>query len=299
MTTRVTTIIPAYNRAGFLSQAVESLIATRYPNLEVVIVDDGSLDESAVQARNLAERFPALVRVAEHPDGGNHGPGASRNLGVHLATGEYVCFLDSDDCVLPHRFDVAVPLLDADDTIDAVCEPCAVEDAKGAIDSTIPKRSRLMTRILGPGVLWNTNSIVMRKSSFLYLGGFSEDLRTCEDLVLWMKLALAGNLVEGSYRTVALYRLHEENSRIILENSLRAYLEVLRWTEGRTLDSDKMAVFRDAVWGKAVFVCDRLRADGRASMAFEALLETAKTYRPAMLKLAFWENVLGIMRDRR
>lgn len=293
--TRVSAIIPVYNRASVLHDAVESLVATRYPNLEIVIVDDGSRDQSAVHARHLAEQHPSLVRVAEHPDGRNHGPGASRNLGVRLATGEYVCFLDSDDYVLSHRFDVAVRLLDADETIDAVCEPCAVEDESGAVAARISRRSPVMTRMLGPGVRWNTNSIVMRKRSFLRVGGFSESLRTCEDLVLWMKLALAGKMVEGSRREVAIYRVHGDNSGIILENSLRAHLEVLRWSRGRTLDSEKMAAFRNAVWGKSLFVCDRLRAEGRSGAAFEALLETARAHPAAMLKPAFWRNLIAAM----
>ena len=299
MTTRVSAIIPVYNRAESLPAAVESLVATRYADLEIVIVDDGSEDESATLARDLAIRHPSLVRVAGHPDGRNHGPGASRNLGVRLSTGEYVCFLDSDDRVLPHRFEVAVQVLDADETIDAVCEPCAVEDASGELVVRDSGRSPGMTRILGPGVRWNTNSIVVRKRNFLRLGGFSESLRTCEDLVLWMKLALAANLAEGSSRPVALYRLHGRNSEIVLENSWRAHLEVLRWSRGRRLDSAKMAALRDAVWGKTLFVCDRLKAEGRSGAALGALLQTARAQPAAVFRPAFWKNLLAIMLRRR
>src|SRR5687768_16144872 len=97
MASSVSVIIPVRNRPDFLAGAVDSLIATRYPALEIVIVDDGSSDDTLVRARQMEERFPRLIRVFQHDDCGNHGPGASRNLGVRLSTGGYVSFLDSDD----------------------------------------------------------------------------------------------------------------------------------------------------------------------------------------------------------
>jgi len=292
MTSQVSVIVPVYNRAHCLRTAVDSLDQTGYSDLEIVIVDDGSTDQSLRVAKDLAAKAPVTIRVLRHPDGLNHGPGASRNLGVRQSSGAYVCFLDSDDVVLPHRFEVAVSLLDEDSTIDGVAEPFSIQDGNEAPRASVERRSPLLSRLLGPGLRWNTNSILLRKSCFLEVEGFSERLRTCEDLVLWLKLGLSARIVSGSSQAVSVYRRHESNSAFILDNSLGAYLEALQWGRSRALDEAASMLLREALWGKMLFVCDRLRAQGQTVPAMRVLFEAGKSDPVVATRIQFWKNLL-------
>ena len=294
----VSAVIPVRDRADYLPEAVGSLIATGYPSLEIVIVDDGSRDDTLVRARGLADRYPHHIRVLRHADGGNHGPGASRNLGVRESRGRYVCFLDSDDVVLPNRFAVAVPMLDADPAVDGVAEGFLVQDREGGSPREAAGESILSKVAPVPGVRWNVNTILLRRESFLEAGGFSEELRTCEDLVLWAKLLLSSRIVGGGNDPVALYRRHEENTELVLQNSLLAYLEVLRWTRGRNIDPGKIVALRKVTWGKTLFVCDRLARQGRSGLAVRMLRAAARVNPSFLLRPAFWNNLLRAMASR-
>lgn len=290
--TRISAIVPVHDRSESLAEAVESLVATGYPDLEVVVVEDGAGEETAARARALEARFPGVVRAVRHPDGRNHGPGPSRNLGVYESTGEYLCFLDSDDVVLPGRFARSPSALDADRSLDAVCERF-LRASGGSPEPSVPSRDRggLRAALLGPGPLWHTSSILVRKRSFLDMGGFSESLRTSEDWVLWIKLALAGRVADGGPEPVSIYRRHGENTEPILENSLLAFLEVIRWSRGRDLPAEPLRLLREAAWGKLLYVCDRLRRGGRRGRAVRLLADAARAVPAFTLRADYWRNV--------
>lgn len=101
----VSTIIPVHNRPAMLREAVESVLAQTWRPIEVVIVDDGSTDGTLAAANELQALHPSVIRVVSQP---NAGPGAARQRGVELARGEFVQFLDSDDLLLPEKFEVQV-----------------------------------------------------------------------------------------------------------------------------------------------------------------------------------------------
>lgn len=293
----VSAVIPVRDRADYLTAAVESLLATGYPRLEIVIVDDGSCDDTLDRARALEERLPGYVRVLRHGDGGNHGPGASRNLGVREARGRYVCFLDSDDVVLANRFESAVPILDGDPAVDGVAESFLVEDSAGPPPRE-PAGESILSKLAPIPVRWHVDSILLRRDRYLETGGFSEDLRTCEDLVLWMKLLLSARVVRGGSEPVALYRRHEGNTDLVLQNTLLACLEVLRWTRGRSIDPVKVAALRQVTWGKTLFVCDRLMRRGHTALAVRMLGSAARGSPSFLLRSAFWANLARALSSR-
>lgn len=290
--TRISAIIPVHDRSEHLPEAVASLVATGYPELEVVVVDDGGGAETAARARALEARFPGVVRTVRHADGGNHGPGASRNRGVRESTGEYLCFLDADDLALPARFERAPRALDADRSLDAVCERYLRADARGPAAAVLSgERGGLRAALLGPGPRWHTGSILFRRGAFLDLGGFSESLRTSEDWVLWVKLALAGRAADGGGEPVSVYRRHGENTEPVFENSLLAFLEVIRWSRGRDLPAERIRLVRESAWGKLIFVCDRLCGAGRRGRAARLLLTAAAVVPAFAARPAWWRNL--------
>lgn len=291
--TRISAIVPVHARSWLLGEAVESLIATRYPNLEVEVVVDGIERSTLDRARELEARHPGVVRVIRHPGGADCGPGASRNRGIRLATGQYVCFLDSDDAVLPNRFLVAPAILDADPTVDGVCERFLRVSSDPAIPPVLSRdRKGLREALLGPGVTWHVNTILLRRRCLRELGGFSESLRTSEDWVLWTKLALAARLVDGGADPVAIYRRHTENTAPIFENSLLAFLEVIEWARGRELGDEKLRVVQEEAWGKFLYVCDRLCGRGERWRAARLLMASATTVPSFALRRGFWRNLV-------
>lgn len=99
----VSTIIPVYNRAAMLSEAVASVLAQTYRPIEIIIVDDGSNDDTAQVADELARQHPEEIRVIHQA---NTGPGLAREAGRLLAQGEFIQYLDSDDILLPRKFEL-------------------------------------------------------------------------------------------------------------------------------------------------------------------------------------------------
>jgi glycosyltransferase involved in cell wall biosynthesis len=106
----VSTIIPVYNRAALLEEAVASVLAQTYPHIEIIIVDDGSTDDTPRVADDFAREHPKKIRVIHQS---NTGPGLAREAGRLIARGEFIQYLDSDDLLLPRKFELQVAGLDA------------------------------------------------------------------------------------------------------------------------------------------------------------------------------------------
>src|SRR3712207_4093497 len=97
----------------FIEEAIESVLAQRYDNWELLLVDDGSTDGSTQIALRYAERYPEKVRYLEHPGHENRGRSATRNVGTSYARGEHIGFLDADDVWLPHKLQQQVEILNS------------------------------------------------------------------------------------------------------------------------------------------------------------------------------------------
>ncbi|MCE3075430.1 glycosyltransferase family 2 protein [Chryseobacterium gwangjuense] len=114
---KISVIIPVYNAENYVTQAVES--ALQFDEVsEVILVEDKSPDNALEICQDL-EKKHERVKLFQHPDKANHGAGASRNLGIEKATGDFIAFLDADDYYLPNRFDAEKKLFE-DQDIDAV-----------------------------------------------------------------------------------------------------------------------------------------------------------------------------------
>jgi glycosyltransferase involved in cell wall biosynthesis len=98
----VSTIIPVRDRPTLLIEAVESVLAQTYRPVEIIIVDDGSIDETPEVAKNLAAKYPVEVKYRRQV---NQGPGAARELGRQTVRGEFIQYLDSDDLLLPDKYE--------------------------------------------------------------------------------------------------------------------------------------------------------------------------------------------------
>ena len=104
----VSTIIPVYNRAGMIHSAVQSVLNQTYRPIEIILVDDGSTDDTLTELRRLEEKHSDVIRVATRQNGG---PGLARETGRLMAQGEFIQYFDSDDLLLPRKLEVQVAAL--------------------------------------------------------------------------------------------------------------------------------------------------------------------------------------------
>src|SRR5699024_6015694 len=96
---KVSVIVPVYNSELYLKDCLDSLVNQTLKDLEIIIVDDASTDKSLKIIMEYKNKYPNIIKVFQNEQ--NKGQGASRNVGLSLATGEYIGFLDSDDYVIP------------------------------------------------------------------------------------------------------------------------------------------------------------------------------------------------------
>ncbi|SFV32045.1 glycosyltransferase family 2 protein [Thermoflavifilum thermophilum] len=106
----VSVLIPFYQAGRFIGEAIESVVMQTYRDWELLLIDDGTTDESAQIARQWAERYPDRIYLLNHPDHSNHGLPAARNLGLSHARGRYVALLDADDVWLPEKLETQIRL---------------------------------------------------------------------------------------------------------------------------------------------------------------------------------------------
>ncbi|WP_287295599.1 glycosyltransferase family A protein [Moorena sp. SIO2C4] len=109
------------NAEKFIEEAIQSVFAQTYNNWELLLVDDGSTDNSTAIAQRYAQQYPEKVSYLEHKGHQNRGMSATRNLGIHNAKGDYIAFLDADDIWLPQKLEKQLAIFSSQPEADVVC----------------------------------------------------------------------------------------------------------------------------------------------------------------------------------
>lgn len=180
---RVSVVIPTYNRADVVREAVASVLRQDYPDIELIVVDDGSRDGTAA----VVSGFGPAVRYLWQE---NRGVSAARNRGVAASTGDLIAFLDSDDLWLPPKVSAQVAYFEAYEDAQA----CHTDEIWIRLGMRV--NERLIHRKQGgwqflaslPRCLISPSAIMLRRSLWDRLGGFDESLPACEDYDLWLRL---------------------------------------------------------------------------------------------------------------
>jgi glycosyltransferase involved in cell wall biosynthesis len=220
--TTVSVIIPTYNRAGYVTEAIASALEQTHRPFEVIVVDDGSTDDTAAVLAGYGDP----VRVIRQPNGG---VGAARNTGVAHARGDCIAFLDSDDLWHPEKLARQVALLEADPELGLVhCGMETFDDATGAVlernvDGGSGWVAAQMLRfdklvIIAPG-----SSLMVPRRIFEEMGGFDVRLPPSEDWDLSFRIAVryrVGFVPEPHVR----YRQHPGGIHLNVARAERAML---------------------------------------------------------------------------
>lgn len=179
---RVSVVIPTYNRAADVGRALDSVLSQTYPATEVIVVDDGSTDNT----EEVVARFGSRVTYIRQP---NSGVSAARNRGFRVATGEWIAFLDSDDWWLPEKIQLQIEALRG--------KPGAVLVYTSAWIIS-PDGTRELAQAAAPERLWpamrcsnriiSCSSVMVRRDVLIAEGGFNQALSGSEDWDLWVRL---------------------------------------------------------------------------------------------------------------
>lgn len=204
---RVSTIIPSYNRANYLGLALDSVLGQTYPVAEIIIVDDGSTDNTS----EVVQRYPDKVRFYQQNHGG---VSAARNKGLELAQGEIIAWCDADDVWEPTFLQQTVSLLENDQHVDGVYAGVTHIDSDGNRLSqenrvTVPP-DQLFTA-LADDCFIQTTAFVVRKRCFDQVGRFDTHFDISEDYDMFLRLAKTYRIV-GLGEPLVQYRVHQQNT---------------------------------------------------------------------------------------
>jgi len=183
----VSVVIPTFERAGLVGRAVHSVLAQTFDDVEVLVVDDASTDDTADVVGAIGDPRIRYVRQSV-----NAGAGAARNRGIHESRGRYIAFLDSDDIWLPCKLERQVALLDvAPAAVGLVYGGTEVEHATGEVTTSCPhERGDLHRRLLERNVVHGGGSNAMiRRSVVASAGFFDERFDAIEDHDYWVRIA--------------------------------------------------------------------------------------------------------------
>lgn len=207
----VSVIVPAYQSAKYLSEALNSLLRQTYNDIEIIIIDDGSTDET----KNIVAPY-LLNKKIKYFYINNSGTAKAKNFGLQQAHGQYIQILDADDLLNPNAISEKITFLKKNPQYSAVYSDFEYFDNKKK--QKISPNKRLSFRSAKSGSLFNDlikgnflaiNSLLISKNIFNHAGLFNENLAHHEDWELWLRFDLAGCTWGFLNKKLALCRLHE------------------------------------------------------------------------------------------
>ena len=182
---RVSVIIPTYNRGWILEEAVDSVLAQTYTDFELIVVDDGSTDDTRALLQPFGQRIAYV-----HQD--NQGVSAARNTGLRLARGELIALLDSDDLWKPAKLARQVAFFHAQPEAQ-ICQTEEVWIRRGRRVNPKNRHRKASGWIFEPSLalcLVSPSAVMLRRGLMDAMGGFDVSLPACEDYDLWLRISL-------------------------------------------------------------------------------------------------------------
>ena len=295
----VSVIIPAYNYAQFLPQAIDSALAQNVPDLELIVVDDGSTDNT----REIAARYGDRLRYIHQE---NAGLPAARNTGIKAATRPYIAFLDADDFWRPDMLAVCLEafaelpddyalIACRHERIDAEERPLLVTHRDRDFHGEVSVRDLLLkTRFA-------TSGVVAKRQVFASCGTFDLELTSSEDRDMWIRIAHRGGRLHLLPERLVLIRDHpgsmSKNAARMAQNMRRVLRKARR--------AGCVARWRLGFWARAGAFCNyqvawMYHAEGRQAAAIRCLLISLLRWpcfwRPARLDCPFLFRLRALRR---
>ena len=198
----VSVIIPCYNQGHYLAEAINSVLEQNYQPVEIVVVDDGSTDDT----RLIAQTYPSVKYVYQN----NQGLSAARNTGIDNSYGNFLVFLDSDDWLLPEALEANIKYLQDNPEAVFVAGSHKKVDSKGVIPKIIePGKTQPYHRLLYSNYIEMIAAVMFRRSVFdLYR--YDTSLKSCEDYDFYLRITRDHPIINHT-KEIAVYRIHENS----------------------------------------------------------------------------------------
>lgn len=189
----VSIIIPVYNASTHIVRALNSITHQTFTDYEVIVVDDGSTDDSVIKIKNHALNVKLIAQT-------NGGASSARNVGIKAAKGEYIAFIDADDEWLPSKLSVQIMHLEKKQSLIAVyCKDYNLRGQQNiAVHSSPDLIEKNCEEIFMQPYNITTSSFLIKSTVLREVGGFDENLKTAEDIDLYLKASVFGNIGELS-----------------------------------------------------------------------------------------------------
>lgn len=292
-TPAVSVVIPAYNAALFINEALASVFAQTFTDYEVIVVNDGSPDTADLE-RTIAPWLGRIIYLKQD----NRGPGGARNAAIEVARGEYVAMLDSDDAWLPEYLAEQLRVINANPNVDMVYADARFFGDTGFAGRTFMQCSPSRGPVTFESLLRYESSIitscsVVRREALISAGLFDEKFIRCEDFDLWLRLTHQGRRIVYQTQVLGRHRAHDASLAADAIKMVESQMEVLKKAERvlsltpaqRSLVQRQLANCAaqiDLELGKRYFV------DHDYPQAIRALGRANEFYKSAKLRLVLW-----------
>ncbi len=257
MTVELSVVIPTRNRWPFLRRALASALAQRDVALEVLVVDDGSTDDSAERAEALSDPRVTVLRQSRR------GVATARNLGIEQARGAWVALLDDDDLWAPDKCRRQLDALAERDAQVAYTSQVVTDGAlafKRVMQA--PDPDRVGETLLGSNTIGTPSSVLASREALLAIGGFDPALSVLADWDAWLKLC-RGRRAAACHETLTAYVEHDANLHVVDTDAVLREFALLRRRHGALGDVD---------WWR--WIASSHRRAGRRVRAARAYLRT-------------------------
>lgn len=233
MNPKVSVIVPCYNQAQFLAETLDSVLAQTYENWECIIVNDGSTDNTesiAIEYCKIDKRFKYIKQQ-------NQGRCVARNLGINIAEGEYVQFLDSDDVLLPNKLERQIRIIETEKSDVCLCHHSMFTTDINHTWENFFSQSTYDLTYRGFMYNWGKQFVIaihsgILKKSFLdsYNIKFNVGIHALEDWLFWVEVARYNAKFSEIEDKLVLYRVHTNstthNKLYMQQNYLKSYFRM-------------------------------------------------------------------------
>ncbi|MDD4527788.1 MAG: glycosyltransferase family A protein [Candidatus Margulisbacteria bacterium] len=238
---RVSVIIPVFNRPMMLREAVDSVLAQKFNDFELILVDDGSQEKTKKILRQYSESYPQKIKVffCEH-----RGVSAARNAGIAKARGDFLAFLDSDDLWISSKLEKQLQFMDQKGA--AVCQTQERWVRNGKNVNPMKKHTKRSGKIFFdclPLCIVSPSAVMIKKDVFDKVGLFDEKLLACEDYDLWLRISLLYPIYTMPEKLITKKGGHSDqlSSKYWGMDRFRIYSMVNLLKSGASLDDRKKA----------------------------------------------------------
>jgi glycosyltransferase involved in cell wall biosynthesis len=285
-------VIPAYNRAQFIGKSIESVLNQRFTDFEVIIVNDGSSDNTGDVVKGFRDPCIRYFEIA------NHERGAARNFGVKQSAGRFVTFLDSDDFLKPEHLGMAYEFLQKNPGAKVFSLGYDIIAPDGHVIYPWKALPNPCNKKLMEGNFLSCLGVFVEQTEILE-NSFNEDraLAGSEDYELWIRLAARHPIYTLAVSTACLLN-HEERSVVQLKPEKlllrRALLKQYIWAD--TAVQNEFSSFRNKLEGYMdLYVSLHLSMGGFKGLGFGKLLHAFGQYPPMFMSKRFWAVIKKLL----